>query len=590
MAERIASRTLSIARAIERKRRLIVAHSAITAAVALAAFGGARLPGRAPAHYEPVAQDGGPGLAPPSPGNTNVKKPPPVDETPVVETPNEIRPRLAPKATGPSVDPFSRIFAPGDPIKYFDKGTTDVAPAPGVAVDQVGGCTQPPCDITFRARLTGGRNSEASFAWSGCASGIGETATCRVNGQEAVTATVSLVIPAGDFGPIPLASATGTARMVTVFFGTNRRELPPDGRRVRFGPGRPTDGNQPLSLGVASVSIPPHHLRGRVERPMAFWKFTAHERADDHMLIFQAFRRTPDEFFGALHARVDRSEKRDAFVFVHGFRVDFDAAVLQTAQLAWDLNFQGAALMYSWPSGGTVAGYQSDYDAARIARVPFAEFLRQVAARSGAQTLYVIAHSMGAWAVVNGFEELDRGDRTVPHVKELVFAAPDVAQGEFQIAAPRMKSRADRISLYAASEDSALLASRKLRSDFPRAGEAGAHLLVVPDVETIDASAVALEALNILDHSYFASTVSVLSDIATLLQAGTPPGRRFGLEGRRLGALAYWAFIASAFPFWLIRGAEYLGLVAVAGLLLLLAAAVARWIAKRVLEHHGVTP
>jgi esterase/lipase superfamily enzyme len=48
---------------------------------------------------------------------------------------------------------------------------------------------------------------------------------------------------------------------------------------------------------------------------------------------------------------------REALVFVHGYNVTFETAARRTAQLAYDLNFRGVPLMYSWPSKGILAGY-----------------------------------------------------------------------------------------------------------------------------------------------------------------------------------------------------------------------------------------
>ena len=44
-------------------------------------------------------------------------------------------------------------------------------------------------------------------------------------------------------------------------------------------------------------------------------------------------------------------------VFIHGFNVPFEDAIYRTAQLAHDLDFDGAPILYSWPSRGTMLGY-----------------------------------------------------------------------------------------------------------------------------------------------------------------------------------------------------------------------------------------
>jgi hypothetical protein len=46
-------------------------------------------------------------------------------------------------------------------------------------------------------------------------------------------------------------------------------------------------------------------------------------------------------FYGLLAADVDRSRRHEAFVFIHGFNVAFDDAIYRTAQIAYDLGFDG---------------------------------------------------------------------------------------------------------------------------------------------------------------------------------------------------------------------------------------------------------
>lgn len=56
---------------------------------------------------------------------------------------------------------------------------------------------------------------------------------------------------------------------------------------------------------------------------------------------------------------VDRSERR-AFIFVHGFNNSFEDAARRTAQIAFDVKFDGVPLFYSWPSKGKALDYVYD--------------------------------------------------------------------------------------------------------------------------------------------------------------------------------------------------------------------------------------
>jgi esterase/lipase superfamily enzyme len=78
----------------------------------------------------------------------------------------------------------------------------------------------------------------------------------------------------------------------------------------------------------------------------------------------------------------ERFEKQ-AFVFVHGFNVGFDAAAYRTAQIVYDLGFDGAPVFYSWPSRGGIKEYEYDQNSARQARAHLRSFLELVRSQSG---------------------------------------------------------------------------------------------------------------------------------------------------------------------------------------------------------------
>ena len=62
----------------------------------------------------------------------------------------------------------------------------------------------------------------------------------------------------------------------------------------------------------------------------------------------------------ALKGQMQRAARDDAFLFIHGYNVTFEGAARRTAQMAYDLGFNGAAVFYSWPSQGTPTAYTID--------------------------------------------------------------------------------------------------------------------------------------------------------------------------------------------------------------------------------------
>ena len=134
-------------------------------------------------------------------------------------------------------------------------------------------------------------------------------------------------------------------------------------------------------------------------------------------------------------------------------------------------------------------------------------------------------------------------DRSVPKIAQgylgnIVFVAPDVDRTVF---ARQLSGGVDapRLTLYASSHDWALSFSGLLHHD-TRAGDSDPNVLILPNVETTDASLVDT-GINI-GHSYYRTSWSVLSDIHFLIQDNMPAGRRFGLIPTKSKDGTYWVF------------------------------------------------
>ncbi len=332
--------------------------------------------------------------------------------------------------------------------------------------------------------------------------------------------------------PVDKARSAGAVKapdvaVVNVFYATDRAVTGHGGKGTTYGT-EPTE-DEHLEFGVAKVSIPRAHLMGELEGK-SILRLEFSEDPEKHIILQSATPEQPDSFFKRVSERVEQSDRREAFVFVHGFNVPFEEAARRTAQMAYDLGFQGAAILYSWPSQGGLGlvDYNKDGQNADLSVPHFRNFLSQLAARTNVRTIHVIAHSMGNRIVVKALAE---GAITAPgrplQIREVALFAPDIAATEFRRLAAALQKGAGRVTLYASSGDSALKASEKLMG-YPRAGEGGEHIVVMPGViDTIDASSVDTSMLG-LGHSYYADSRAILSDLFHLIR-GDGPRDRFGL-------------------------------------------------------------
>lgn len=337
--------------------------------------------------------------------------------------------------------------------------------------------------------------------------------------------------------PPPLEPDKGFAE-VEVFYGTDRALKRNASLEERFGPDRMRWTG--LHLGVCKVSVPRDHRSGQIERP-SIWKLEVTPDPRKHMVLLGMEELGPETFYRRLQGNLKRSRTKELLVFVHGYNVAFHDAALRTAQLAYDLGIDGAPVLYSWPSQASLSKYTVD-EANVEWTVPHLErFLRDLAGRSGARSVYLIAHSMGNRALTRALERIagKMGERTKPLFSEILLTAPDIDAEVFADLAQIFRRTGNRVTLYASSNDEALKLSKKVHG-YPRAGDSGPGVVVLSGIDTIDVSAV---DTSLLGHSYFGDNSTVIADMFNLLRERQPPDRRFGLKKKEKAAgLVYWVF------------------------------------------------
>ncbi|MET0381907.1 MAG: alpha/beta hydrolase, partial [Burkholderiaceae bacterium] len=324
-------------------------------------------------------------------------------------------------------------------------------------------------------------------------------------------------------------------RHVRVFFGTDRARVAGSAPGIeQFGGERST-----LQFGSANVSIPPGHRLGEVERPK-WYRLEFSPSPRKHVMLTQAGRLDQRAFVAAMNDMIRKDAKPSSFVFVHGYNVKFEDALLRTAQMAVDTGLLSVPILYSWPSQGNVAAYTVDEANAEWARQDLLRFLDVLATESTAAEIVVIAHSMGSRPATWALETLLRDRPELgARFRGLVLAAPDLDAEVFvRDIMPALSPLHDRMTLYASSKDRALAASFKVHGSV-RAGSTAGGVVLAPGLETIDASVIDTDFLG---HSYLVSDRNLLTDLGLLLGRELRADKRIYLEERAGAGRRYWAF------------------------------------------------
>lgn len=322
--------------------------------------------------------------------------------------------------------------------------------------------------------------------------------------------------------------------IVKVFYATDRKPTGVSDPNEKYGGDRGT-----LVLGEAEISIPRDHRLGELEGP-SIWRLEFSEDSNKHVVLKAAAELIPEVFYKNVREKVAAAPDKSAFIFVHGYNVLFKDAARRTAQMSYDLGFPGAPVFYSWPSQGTTLAYTYDENNIQWTQPTLKKFIKEFAEQSKAENLYLVAHSMGNRALTGAVKELVQENPDIRNrFREIILAAPDIDAEIFKRdIAPFIVSATPTVTLYASSNDKALIASKQVHG-YARAGDSGGGLVIVTGVDTIDSTNAETDFVG---HAYYASSKSIIADIFSLIHLRKRPDQRPGLKPVNQQAGRYWEF------------------------------------------------
>ena len=202
--------------------------------------------------------------------------------------------------------------------------------------------------------------------------------------------------------------------------------------------------------------------------------------------------------FGAA-AKGDLSDPgRNLLVFIHGFDNSFENAITRAAFNQQWLEKSGVAaasttvVAFSWPSLGKLIGipfpdlaYRGDQTKAGQSGLHLMSFFANLlplidAARAKGNRVFLLAHSMGNWALQAGVESwFVHGNGDADLFDEAFLAAADEVYNTFEFAPDGRLSAlsrlARRISIYSSERDDVLKLSMAVNLGAKRLGQDGPH-------------------------------------------------------------------------------------------------------------------
>ena len=307
-----------------------------------------------------------------------------------------------------------------------------------------------------------------------------------------------------------------------------------------------------LQLGRADVWLPKLTVDGgsrtRGETPHAQGAVPADtNKLADFVFLTRITPGGKESFTATLQDAIYYDGSDAILLFVHGFNVKFDEALVRTAQLSNDLSRNdaydvGIPVLYSWPSAGEVSleTYQGDRDRSLNSAEHLETFLDLITEDIDVQRINIIAHSMGNRLLTKALEDY-ASDYLVQHDRDdlefrILLVAADVERDVFDEANGVFDNLDANVTIYTSDTDRALHVS-EIVNQKARLGDTDTdkpYIRTAQNYQTIDATAVTTELFGI-GHNYYSDNPTILWDMMCTIGETRPQDR--ALELARYGGL-----------------------------------------------------
>ena len=222
-----------------------------------------------------------------------------------------------------------------------------------------------------------------------------------------------------------------------------------------------------LGFAKVTVTIPPNHQSGRIERPNRLPPDPKRE-----MTVIDPVRFAGDrQFVSDVNRAFRRANSNDTslLVFVHGYNTTFTDAVLRLGQFVEDSGFEGVPVLFSWASAGRVTDYVYDMNSTLAARTALIE-AAEVLVTTNAGSLELVAHSMGNFLAVEAMKQarLENRFNSSEKMKNVILASADIDVDVFKEQLSVFDPSERRFYVLISEDDKALSTSRFLARHITR--------------------------------------------------------------------------------------------------------------------------
>jgi esterase/lipase superfamily enzyme len=265
----------------------------------------------------------------------------------------------------------------------------------------------------------------------------------------------------------------------------------------------------------------------------------------------------PAERFAAfINAKLNRSQRKDIYIYVHGYKVVFENPLLVATELWHFLGYEGVFIAYAWPSTPSRWAYFADIETAELTAHNLRLFLKYLAEETEAERIHIIGYSAGTRVVIATLAQLallhaEQDQSSIQNklrIGHVILVGSDVDRQLFgaYLVDGLLKVPAT-LSVYVSESDRALGISRWLFQR-DRLGQVWQGRQIPPATVDFLRQAENLHVINVTEaegaatgngHAYFRKSPWASSDILVSLMYGLKPAER-GLK--KDAELPIWTF------------------------------------------------
>ena len=248
------------------------------------------------------------------------------------------------------------------------------------------------------------------------------------------------------------------------------------------------------------------------------------------------------EFAKRVNKKLAISNKKDVYIYVHGYKVEFNNPLLVATELWHFLGYDGVFIAYSWPSTPETLAYASDLETTAISSHNLRIFTEFLADETNAENIHLIGYSAGTRVVITALAQaafIHHGEDKAAiqrqrRIGRVILVGSDLDRqlvGAYLVEG--LLNVPKSLTIYVSGKDKALGMSRWLfrrerlgqmwtESLNPRGIE---YLKNTPELRLIDVTAVE-GATKGNGHAYFRTSPWVSSDILVALMYDLEPDER----------------------------------------------------------------